>query len=92
MRIKTFIEMEKEKEKKTKKKFKKILVYGTIIAGAVGCGCWAYIKLQGTKGGENPVISKWNKLKSGLKKSPEAVTVEKPRPVYVNKNGVAYKK
>jgi len=80
-------------KKETKKTLKKILVASAVIIVAGGAGYGIYKKNPQFKGFIDSSADKIKGMVKGCcKKSPEAVAIEKPRPIYVNKHGVAYKK
>lgn len=79
-------------KKETKKTLKKVLTFGAIIVVAGAAGYGAYKKFPAFKGAVDSTAAKVKGLVKGcFKKDPE-VAIEKPRPVYVNKHGVAIKK
>ena len=80
-------------KKETKKTLKKVLICSAIVVVAGAAGYGAYKKFPVVKNNVDSAAGKIKGLVKGcFKKSPEAVTVKKPEPVYVNKHGVAYKK
>ena len=80
-------------KQETKKRWKKILTFGAIVVVAGAAGYGAYKKVPKFKGIVDSSAAKVKGLAKGcFKKSPKAVTIEKPKPVYVNKFGVAIKK
>ena len=80
-------------KKETKKTLKKVLVVSVVIAAAGGAGYVVYRKNPQFKGVIDSSADKIKGLVKGCcKKRPEAVAIDKPKPVYVNKHGVAYKK
>lgn len=89
--MRTFIEI--IMEKKTKKTLKKVFLWGAVLAAAGVAGYGAYKKIPMVKNHVDFTAGKIKGLVDGFKKkSPEAVTVNKPNPVYVNNHGVVYKK
>lgn len=80
-------------KKETKKTLKKVLVASAVIVVAGGAGYVAYKKSPQFKGVIDSSADKIKGLVKGCcKKRSEAVAIEKPKPVYINKHGVAYKK
>lgn len=80
-------------KKETKKRWKKVLTIGAIVVAAGAAGYGAYKKFPVFKGAVDSTAAKVKDLAKGcLKKKDPEVAIEKPRPVYVNKHGVAIKK